>query len=226
MREIAELPSRPQLYWPVHPSPRVRPIAHEILDGIPGVVLVDPIDYARDGRGGQGLHVRAHRFRRSSRGGAVSRQAGAGHARRNRTPRRPATPGRSSWSGITGSASSQRAPAARGSRRVRAHGAERRIPTATGTPRPASSLGSWLAFAALPSRSPSAARVSAAPKNEGRPAPDRCGRRLRRPTLLGLGAGILVDQRTGGQLYVIAGLFAGMLLGGYAAFRLLLRSME
>lgn len=45
-------------------------------------------------------------------------------------------------------------------------------------------------------------------------------------TLLGLGAGILVDQRTGGQLYVIAGLFAGMLLGGYAAFRLLLRSME
>jgi hypothetical protein len=44
--------------------------------------------------------------------------------------------------------------------------------------------------------------------------------------LLGLGAGILLDQRTGGQLYVIAGLFAGMLLGGYAAFRLLLRSMD
>lgn len=46
LRAIAELPSRPQLYWPVHPSPRVAPIAHEILDGLPGVVLVDPIDYA------------------------------------------------------------------------------------------------------------------------------------------------------------------------------------
>jgi UDP-N-acetylglucosamine 2-epimerase (non-hydrolysing) len=46
MRDIAELPMRPQLYWPVHPSPRVAPVAHEILDGVPGVVLVDPIDYA------------------------------------------------------------------------------------------------------------------------------------------------------------------------------------
>jgi len=46
LREIAELPGRPQIYWPVHPSPRVAPIAHAVLDGIPGVVLVDPIDYA------------------------------------------------------------------------------------------------------------------------------------------------------------------------------------
>jgi UDP-N-acetylglucosamine 2-epimerase (non-hydrolysing) len=45
LRAIAELPAGPQLYWPVHPSPRVAPVAHEILDGIPGVVLVDPIDY-------------------------------------------------------------------------------------------------------------------------------------------------------------------------------------
>jgi UDP-N-acetylglucosamine 2-epimerase (non-hydrolysing) len=46
MREIAQLPARPQLYWPVHPSPRVAPVAHELLDGVPGVVLVEPIDYA------------------------------------------------------------------------------------------------------------------------------------------------------------------------------------
>jgi|SRR5580700_628474 UDP-N-acetylglucosamine 2-epimerase (non-hydrolysing) len=45
-RVIARLPARPQLYWPVHPSPRVAPVAHAILDGVPGVVLVDPIDYA------------------------------------------------------------------------------------------------------------------------------------------------------------------------------------
>jgi len=46
MRDIAALPSRPQIYWPVHPSPNVKPIAHEILDNVPGVVLVGPIDYA------------------------------------------------------------------------------------------------------------------------------------------------------------------------------------
>jgi UDP-N-acetylglucosamine 2-epimerase (non-hydrolysing) len=46
LRDIAQMPASPQLYWPVHPSPRVAPIAREVLDGIPGVVLVDPIDYA------------------------------------------------------------------------------------------------------------------------------------------------------------------------------------
>jgi UDP-N-acetylglucosamine 2-epimerase (non-hydrolysing) len=45
LREIAGLPARPQLYWPVHPSPRVAPVAHDVLDGLPGVVLADPIDY-------------------------------------------------------------------------------------------------------------------------------------------------------------------------------------
>jgi UDP-N-acetylglucosamine 2-epimerase (non-hydrolysing) len=47
MRDIAELPSRPQIYWPVHPSPRVRPVAREILGDVDGVVLVEPIDYAQ-----------------------------------------------------------------------------------------------------------------------------------------------------------------------------------
>ena len=46
MREIAAHPARPQLYWPVHPSPQVAPVAHEVLDGVPGVLLVEPIDYA------------------------------------------------------------------------------------------------------------------------------------------------------------------------------------
>jgi UDP-N-acetylglucosamine 2-epimerase (non-hydrolysing) len=47
MREIAQLPLRAQIYWPVHPSPHVRPIAYEILGDIEGVTLVDPIDYAQ-----------------------------------------------------------------------------------------------------------------------------------------------------------------------------------
>jgi UDP-N-acetylglucosamine 2-epimerase (non-hydrolysing) len=46
LREISKLPSRPQLYWPVHPSPRVAPLAHEVLDGVSGVILVGPIGYA------------------------------------------------------------------------------------------------------------------------------------------------------------------------------------
>ncbi|HXM07509.1 MAG TPA: UDP-N-acetylglucosamine 2-epimerase (non-hydrolyzing), partial [Candidatus Acidoferrum sp.] len=47
MAEIAGGPSGVQIYWPVHPSPRVAPIAHEVLDGVAGVVLVEPIDYAQ-----------------------------------------------------------------------------------------------------------------------------------------------------------------------------------
>jgi UDP-N-acetylglucosamine 2-epimerase (non-hydrolysing) len=47
MLDISQLPMRPQLYWPVHPSPRVAPVAHELLDGAEGIVLVEPIDYAQ-----------------------------------------------------------------------------------------------------------------------------------------------------------------------------------
>ena len=47
LRAIVELPQRPQLYWPVHPSPRVAPIAHDVLGNLPGAVLVEPIDYAQ-----------------------------------------------------------------------------------------------------------------------------------------------------------------------------------
>ncbi|HEY3676272.1 MAG TPA: UDP-N-acetylglucosamine 2-epimerase (non-hydrolyzing) [Candidatus Tumulicola sp.] len=45
MAEIAAAPAGPQIYWPVHPSPRVAPVAHEILDGVPGVTLVEPLQY-------------------------------------------------------------------------------------------------------------------------------------------------------------------------------------
>ena len=45
LAEIASFPQRPQILWPVHPSPRVAPIAHAILDGVPGVKLVEPLPY-------------------------------------------------------------------------------------------------------------------------------------------------------------------------------------
>lgn len=46
LRDIVQLPSRPQILWPVHPSPKVAPVAHKILGGVEGVVLTEPIDYA------------------------------------------------------------------------------------------------------------------------------------------------------------------------------------
>ncbi len=43
---IAGFPERPQILWPVHPSPQVNPVVHAALDGVPGIRLVDPINYA------------------------------------------------------------------------------------------------------------------------------------------------------------------------------------
>jgi UDP-N-acetylglucosamine 2-epimerase (non-hydrolysing) len=45
LAEIAAFPQRPQILWPVHPSPRVAPIAHEILGGVAGVKLTAPLPY-------------------------------------------------------------------------------------------------------------------------------------------------------------------------------------
>jgi UDP-N-acetylglucosamine 2-epimerase (non-hydrolysing) len=47
MREVVHLPARPQILWPVHPSPRVRPVAYAVLGTEPVVVLDDPLDYAQ-----------------------------------------------------------------------------------------------------------------------------------------------------------------------------------
>ncbi|MBV9232646.1 MAG: UDP-N-acetylglucosamine 2-epimerase (non-hydrolyzing) [Candidatus Eremiobacteraeota bacterium] len=47
LHAVVALPQRPQLYWPVHPSPRVAPIAHDVLGDLPRAVLVEPIDYAQ-----------------------------------------------------------------------------------------------------------------------------------------------------------------------------------
>jgi UDP-N-acetylglucosamine 2-epimerase (non-hydrolysing) len=45
LAEIVKHPRRPQILWPVHPSPRVAPVAHRILDDVPGVHLVSPLSY-------------------------------------------------------------------------------------------------------------------------------------------------------------------------------------
>ncbi len=47
LREITELPMRPQIVWPVHPSPRVRTPAFAVLGSHPGALLTEPIDYAQ-----------------------------------------------------------------------------------------------------------------------------------------------------------------------------------
>lgn len=45
LRDIAAFPQRPHILWPVHPSPQVAPVAHEVLDGVEGVRLVAPMTY-------------------------------------------------------------------------------------------------------------------------------------------------------------------------------------
>lgn len=46
IKDITMLPQRPQIVWPVHPSPHVGPVIRAMLSNVPGVVLTDPIDYA------------------------------------------------------------------------------------------------------------------------------------------------------------------------------------
>ncbi len=46
VRTIAGFPERPQILWPVHPAPQVGPVVRAVLDGTPGVKLVEPMDYA------------------------------------------------------------------------------------------------------------------------------------------------------------------------------------
>jgi UDP-N-acetylglucosamine 2-epimerase (non-hydrolysing) len=43
---IAAFPERPQILWPVHPSPQVNPVVHRVLDRVAGVRLVEPLNYA------------------------------------------------------------------------------------------------------------------------------------------------------------------------------------
>ena len=45
-------------------------------------------------------------------------------------------------------------------------------------------------------------------------------------TIVGLVIGVWLAGRTGQQLWVLGGLFAGLALGGYSAVRLLMRSMR
>jgi UDP-N-acetylglucosamine 2-epimerase (non-hydrolysing) len=46
LADITRLPERPLILWPVHPSPMVAPVAHELLDSVPGIRLVRPLGYA------------------------------------------------------------------------------------------------------------------------------------------------------------------------------------
>lgn len=46
VKRIAAFPEAPQILWPVHPSPHVGPVIHAALDGVPGIRLTAPLDYA------------------------------------------------------------------------------------------------------------------------------------------------------------------------------------
>src|ERR1700678_3299060 len=46
VKAIAAFPQRPQILWPLHPSPQVGPVIRPILEGIEGIRLTEPLDYA------------------------------------------------------------------------------------------------------------------------------------------------------------------------------------
>ncbi len=45
LAEIAAFPQRPQILWPIHPSPHVAPVARARLGHVPGIELVEPLPY-------------------------------------------------------------------------------------------------------------------------------------------------------------------------------------
>ena len=46
VKAIAALPQRPQIVWPLHPSPQVVPVIRPLLAGVAGIRLTEPLDYA------------------------------------------------------------------------------------------------------------------------------------------------------------------------------------
>ncbi|HVA37187.1 MAG TPA: UDP-N-acetylglucosamine 2-epimerase (non-hydrolyzing) [Candidatus Dormibacteraeota bacterium] len=64
MRDIAALPARPQILWPLHPSPQVAPVVREVLEGVEGIHLTTPMNY-----GELVCAVRASRFLLTDSGG-------------------------------------------------------------------------------------------------------------------------------------------------------------
>lgn len=46
VKAIAALPQRPQILWPLHPSPQVGPVIRPLLAGVERIRLTEPLDYA------------------------------------------------------------------------------------------------------------------------------------------------------------------------------------
>ncbi|TAM78165.1 UDP-N-acetylglucosamine 2-epimerase (non-hydrolyzing) [bacterium] len=64
MREIVQLPERPQILWPLHPSPHVAPVVRAALSNVEGIHLTEPMNYGELVRA-----VRASRFLLTDSGG-------------------------------------------------------------------------------------------------------------------------------------------------------------
>ncbi len=46
VKAIAAFPQRPQILWPLHPSPQVGAVIRPLLEGVEGIRLTAPLDYA------------------------------------------------------------------------------------------------------------------------------------------------------------------------------------
>ena len=221
MRDVAELPSRPQIYWPVHPSPHVRPVAREILGDVDGVVLVEPIDYAQMVAAVKGTTFVLTDSGRLARRGSMPGQAGFGHAGRDGAPRR--APSRHAGASRAPAREDRRSGrrAARRSRGVRSHGAGGESLRRRACKR----ADSRLALGPSPGRPlPRAVRARRPGVKAAAPVL-AAGGTFTICVLAGLAAGVLADRRTGAGFWAPVGLALGMAVGAYSAVRLLMRSL-
>ncbi len=217
MRDIVHLPAAPQILWPVHPSPRVRPVAYAVLGTEPAVMLDDPLDYAQ-----MVAAVRECTFVLTDSGGIqeeapVPRQARARHARGDRAARRRG--GRHAGACRTRACADRFrcCSAALEPKQIRANVARgksirRRSSLRAHSGVAAGAAASRYLSSAVPNRTcrmkPSGAWSMAA-----------AGATFAGSVIVGLALSLWLGGREH-QQYILAGLFAGIAVGGYSAYRL------
>ena len=229
MRGDRSSAERPQIYWPVHPVAARRTGRACGARRHPGCRARRSDRLRRDGRRREGVGLRADRLGRAPRGSAVSGQAGPRHARRDRAPR--GSDRRDARAGRARSRPHRRGRAAAALRQDAPTRRWRAPPTPTATAVPLGRIVAWLLARLRGGAYPTP--FSPAPEAETAPTPREaaCCRSLAAggafagTAVAGLLAGIWLAERTKVPILAAAGLFAGLALGGYSAFRLLLRSM-
>ena len=210
---------RAQLYWPVHPSPRVAPVAHEMLEGSRASSWSSRSIMPKWSRRSR-LHVRVDGFGRSARRGAMPGKPVL--VMREETERPEGSrPGRWSWWG-TPKRIARRAASVDRCGSLCGNGAGRQPIRRRASPAPDRRwLAARLRGGSTRRRSwgtPAARRAE--PMKTNPPGRERRAERSRRRRDRSAG-GIVAAGRIGKPMLVPAGLMLGRALGGYSAVVLL-----